>query len=95
MSNVEPLDGQYPNEFLGFSAYSDAEAGAVNNSESPVRLATAAGVTGVILNSGTGAPACGGNVGDAYFDKAGGDGTWIYRCTVAGTAGNATWVAKL
>ena len=49
----------------------------------------------VTLSSGNGAPTIGGNVGDMYIRKDGGDGSWIYRCTVAGAAGAATWVAKL
>ncbi len=37
----------------------------------------------------------GGEVGDLYINTAGGALTTIYRCTVAGTAGNATWVGIL
>ncbi len=51
----------------------------------------------VRLNSGVGDPngAVGGEQGDAYFRRDGGDGTWIYRCTVAGSPSTATWVGKL
>lgn len=48
------------------------------------------------FSGGLGAPAVGGNVGDLYFraDPSGANQT-IYRCTVAGTAGNATWAGIL
>ena len=48
-----------------------------------------------MISSGIGAPALGGNVGDMYIRQDGADGSWIYRGTVAGIAGAATWVAKL
>ena len=45
--------------------------------------------------SGTGAPTIGGDVGDLYWNQAGGAGTTLYRCTVAGAAGAATWAGIL
>lgn len=53
------------------------------------------GLGGAIVSSGTGAPTAGGNVGDMYIRKDGGDGSWLYRCTTAGVAGVAVWAAKL
>ena len=93
MSNFLPPDGEYPNQFLGVNVASDTNAGAVNRVEAPLKLATAAGVGGAILNSGSGAPGIGGNVGDLYVRTDGTHGavTVLYQCTGAGTAGNATW----
>ncbi len=103
MSNFTPLDEQYPNQFLGVGAVSDTNAGAVNSIESPLFLATAAGVTGAILNSGSGSPGLtgatnriGGNVGDIYFRTGGQTATTaIYHCSRAGvgTTGGATGAA--
>ncbi len=92
MSNVadegEQGINQYPNQNLGIDFYSDTNAGTVNNFASPIRLG------GVILSGGAGVPALGGNVGDLYFRTGGGtDATTFYRCSVAGAAGVATWVA--
>lgn len=63
--------------------------GAIVSSSVPVQVSGAA-----IIASGTGAPAIGGNVGDLFIrTNPAGDSTYFYRCTVAGTAGNATWAA--
>jgi hypothetical protein len=96
MSGIIPPDGEYPNQLLGIDVVQDTNAGAVNKVASPLKLASAAGVGGAILNSGSGVPAIGGNVGDVFFrtDFAGAN-TVVYFCTVAGTAGNATWVGKV
>lgn len=94
MSNIQPLDGEYPNQLLGADAVQDANAGATNMFAAPVKLSTASGVGGAILNSGAGAPAVGGNVGDLYINtSAAGDSTYFYRCTTAGAAGAAVWSA--
>jgi hypothetical protein len=48
------------------------------------------------LSSGTGTPNFGGNVGDIYIrTDPGGANETIYRCTVAGSFGLATWVGIL
>jgi len=93
MSNFLPLDSEYPNQLLGVVVVEDTNAGASNKVNAPLKLATAAGVGGAILNSGSGAPGIGGNVGDLYVRTDGTHGavTVIYQCTGAGTAGNATW----
>lgn len=63
--------------------------GAINTTGVPLQLGA-----GVIVASGTGAPTIGGNIGDFYIRKdPASDATYFYRCTVAGTAGNATWAA--
>ena len=96
MSNIQPLDGEYPNQLLGVEVVQSANAGAVNVVHAPFKLDTVAGAPGVILNSGTGVPGVGGNVGDVYVRKDfSGANTWIYQCTVAGAAGAATWVGKV
>jgi hypothetical protein len=50
---------------------------------------------GAVINSGEGEPGMGANVGDLYIRADGGDMTTIYRCSVAGVAGAATWVGIL
>jgi hypothetical protein len=70
----------------------DTNHGSVNRSRGPISLSGGAAA----LLAGTGAPTLGGNVGDLYVRTDGANGTLIlYRCTVAGTAGNATWVPVL
>lgn len=49
----------------------------------------------VMVTTVNGVPNIGGEVGDLAIRADGVDGSWIYRCTVAGAAGAATWVAKL
>jgi len=92
MSNFLPPDGEYPNQLLDLDIVTDANAGTINNLSSPIRLNTG-NAHGAILNSGTGVPAVGGNVGDLYIRIDGTDATYFYRCTVAGAAGAATWAA--
>lgn len=84
---------QYPNQLLGLEGVADGNAGAVNQTSAPLKLATNAGATGAVLNSGSGVPAVGGNVGDLYIRTDGAEATYFYRCTVAGAAGAATWTA--
>lgn len=61
----------------------------VNESSGPLKLEH----SGVILQSGAGVPARGGNVGDLYIRTDPSDvNSYLYRCTVAGIAGAATWV---
>jgi len=87
---------EYPNQFLGLDTAQNTNSGAVNVFGSPVQLATNQGATGIVVNSGAGVPAIGGNVGDAYFrTDFSGANTWLYQCTVAGAAGAATWVGKV
>lgn len=99
MSNVEPLSGEYPSQFIGVDAITDANAGTCNWFTAPLKLATSSSLAGAnnngsILNSGTGAPTIGGNQGDIYFryDTPSSSNQRIYVCTVAGAAGSATWV---
>jgi len=82
---------EFPNQALGFDAYTDANAGTVNQIASPLRIGSATG--SIILWSGTGVPTIGGNVGDLYIRQDGSETTYFYRCTVAGAAGSATWTA--
>lgn len=55
----------------------------------------------IALQAGQGEPTTAnpkpGRVGDLYIDRDGGASplTWIYRCTVGGTAGHSTWVGML
>lgn len=56
----------------------------------PIAIGTAAAIS-----SGTGAPVTGGEVGDIYIRTDGGALSTIYRCTTAGTAGNAVWAGIL
>lgn len=87
-------EGEYPNQLLGTDPVTDTNVGTGNKFSAPMKLATAAGVGGIWLQSGAGVPAVGGNIGDLYIrsDPAG-DSTYLYRCTVAGVAGVATWAA--
>lgn len=48
---------------------------------------------GAKIFSGTGAPAISAAVGDMYIRKDGGAGTWLYRCTTAGSATTGAWTA--
>ena len=90
------VEGEYPNQFLGLDAVQDTNAGACNQFSSPIKFSTAAGVGGAIVNSGSGVPTIGGNVGDLYFrTDFSGANTLIYVCSVAGAAGLATWVGKV
>jgi hypothetical protein len=93
MSGINPMDEQYPNQLLGFDAVTTANQGSIIRSTAPVRLDTNAGAVGATLNSGAGAPAIGGVVGDLYIRTDGTHGavTCLYQCTVAGAAGAATW----
>jgi hypothetical protein len=88
---------EYPNEYLGLSAGTNPNGPgqAVNKMTAPLMLATNNGATpAAILNSNSGVPIIGGNVGDLYFrvETPTVSNQRIYICTVAGTAGNATWV---
>jgi hypothetical protein len=71
----------------------DANAGAVTRISTGLVLNSVA----ANLSSGTGVPNIGGNVGDFFFrtDTPATPLQRIYVCTVAGTIGNATWVAIL
>lgn len=92
----DPAPSEYPNQNLGVDFVTDANNGAVNQVAAPLNLATKAGAAGCTINSGSGTPASNnipGNVGDLYIRTDGTDATYFYRCTVAGTAGNATWAA--
>ncbi len=92
MSNIS--GEEYPNQLLGLDSVQDTNAGASNKFSLPVKLATVSGATGAILQSGAGVPGVGGNVGDLYINvSAANDQTYFYRCTTAGTAGNAIWAA--
>lgn len=51
---------------------------------------------GVVIKSGTGAPAIAGTLGDLYVRKnPSGATTTLYRCTATGAAGVATWAGIL
>ena len=50
---------------------------------------------GVVQYSGIGAPAIAAAVGDAFWRKDGGVGTWLYRCTTGGSATAGAWTAIL
>jgi hypothetical protein len=89
--------GKRPGTTLGFGTsdpggkrpgYSDIDGG--------LQINTPAGNNGAMLASGHGAPAIGGEIGDIFIrTDPGGASETIYRCTVAGTAGNATWTGIL
>ena len=85
MSSTQP--GEFPNQDLGIEFVTDTNQGAVNELASPLKIGTC------ILWAGTGAPGIGGNIGDLYIRTDGVDNTFFYRCTTAGTAGNAVWAA--
>jgi hypothetical protein len=91
MSNVAdegPPGDQYPNQAMGMDFYTDANTGTTNAFSSPIRL------NGCTLSAGAGLPTIGGNVNDLYIKTdAAGETTYFYRCTTAGTAGNAVWTA--
>jgi hypothetical protein len=53
------------------------------------------GARNITQYGGHGVPTIGGNVGDLYWRDDGGAGTYLYRCTVAGGGGAATWVGIL
>lgn len=94
MSNFSPLDSQYPNEFLGLSAYTSTNWGAAENQfEAPFKLNSENGAAGASFHSGSGAPTIGGGAGSFYFrtDTPSTGNQRIYVCTTAGTAGNAVW----
>ncbi len=87
-------EGEYPNQLVGVDGITDTNVGPSNKLSLPVKIASLSGAGGIFLQSGTGAPtALGGNVGDLYIRADGTDGTYFYRCTVAGVAGGATWAA--
>lgn len=82
--------------FLVGSTLLDGHIPAANISSLPIQVDAASG--GVTISSGNGNPNSGfgnraGNAGDIYINLGGGDGSWIWRCTVGGSP--ATWVAKL
>ena len=80
--------GEYPNQKLGIDFVTDTNQGAVNDCASPLKIGTC------IVMAGAGVPSIGGNVGDLYINtSAANDQTYFYRCTTAGTAGNAVWAA--
>ena len=57
-------------------------------------VVSAAALDPPMVAGGSGAPAIGGNAGDLFIRTDPPDvNHYLYRCTVAGTAGNATWVA--
>lgn len=88
MTHNADLSSLYPNEDLGVGFDTDTNQGAINVMASPAKIGTCT------IWSGTGAPAIGGNVGDLYIrTNASTDATYFYRCTTAGTAGNAVWAA--
>ena len=67
----------------------DTNAGTIVQAGNGIKVSGAA-----IISSGANAPAIGGNVGDLFIrTNPASDATYFYRCTVAGTAGNATWAA--
>lgn len=93
----ESTPAEYPNQNLDIDFAQNANVGAINQLAAPLQLGNVANGQGAILSSGAGTPTSNntpGNVGDLYIrtDPAG-DSTYLYRCTVAGTAGNATWAA--
>lgn len=75
----------------GLADQTDTNNGPLIYFDVPIRL----GAAGITINSGSGVPAIGGNVGDLYFDKAGDPtaSTYAYACTTAGLAGAAVWTA--
>lgn len=75
----------------GLGDQTDTNVGALIYVGFPFRF----GVAGPIVQSGSGVPAVGGNVGDLYIDATGDPtaSTYLYACTVAGAAGAATWTA--
>lgn len=92
----EASPAEYPNQLIGISGSTDANAGVLNLLNAPLKLGNASGA-GATIQSGAGTPTAnnvGGNVGDLYIrtDPAG-DSTYLYRCTVAGASGAATWAA--
>ncbi len=88
MSNLN-LGGEYPNQGSGIDLASDANQGAVNVLAEPLKIGTC------IIWAGSGVPAIGGNLNDLYIrtDAGASETAYFYRCTVAGAAGAATWVA--
>jgi hypothetical protein len=96
MSSFTPLDEQYPNQLLGLSAVTNANAGAINKTEAPLRVNTNAATYGLgaIINSGSGVPVIGGNLNDLWIrTDAVAETAYFYRCTTAGVAGSAVWTA--
>jgi hypothetical protein len=92
-----PAPSEYPNQDLGIESAQNTNVGAINQLAAPLQLGNAANGSGAIISSAAGTPASNntpGNVGDLYIrtDPAG-DSTYLYRCTVAGVAGGATWAA--
>lgn len=95
---------EYPNNFLGVSNVQGTHIGPGNRVAAPLKLDTGAiggngsnGALGASLQSGSGVPNCGGEVGGLYFrtDTPSTSNQRIYICTVAGIAGAATWVGIL
>lgn len=95
---------EYPNNFLGLDIVTGVHIGPSNRVAAPLKLDTGAigsngtnGALGASLQSGSGAPNCGGEVGGLYFrtDTPSTSNQRVYICTVAGVAGAATWVGIL
>lgn len=85
------ISGQlYPNQGIGVETVTDTNLGTVMQLGNHVQIGTGM----VAFCSGAGAPTIGGNKGDLYFrsDTPSSNNQRIYICTVAGTAGHATWV---
>lgn len=92
----ESTPAEYPNQYLDIDFATNTNAGTVNQLTAPLQLGNQNNTSAAIISSGSGTPASnslGGNVGDLYIRTDGTDATYFYRCTVAGTAGNATWAA--
>jgi hypothetical protein len=71
-------------------AATNANAGLVQQIATGLQLNASA----AIVSSGANAPTIGGNVGDLYVrTNPASDATYLYRCTVAGGSGVATWAA--
>lgn len=95
---------EYPNNFLGLSPVTGTHIGPSNRLAAPLKLDTGAvggngsnGAIGASLQSGSGVPNCGGEVGGIYFrtDTPSTSNQRVYICTVAGVTGGATWVGIL
>lgn len=94
-------ESEYPNNFLGVGTVTGVHIGPSNRVSAPLKLDTGAignngsnGALGASLQSGSGVPNCGGEVGGIYFrtDTPSTSNQRVYICTVAGLAGAATWV---
>lgn len=73
------------------SGLQDTNRGNLNHSDNALQLGPGAAPA---ISGGAGAPTLGGAVNDVYFRSDAPDVThWMYRCTVAGVSGAATWAA--